>query len=258
MSIDPMTGVSQPLTSLDPGQFAPQFGGLLNGGPAPSSLDLLAATARTGSPVEQGEALRAMDGMIGREASDRLVGSPATMTPAVLTPESTMPAAQPAVVREGDAPAPVQKVQDYRSAGRIDLTQHEGRGIPPSHTIALHVGKSRGFLMAQMQAISNGNFSAYRTRHSTFPSLEAANALVSATLSQGREVSPGVFYREFDRPTGTAAVRRDMVPLFRPQGRIRFEDAYGVLVVTRPNPDMPGGFHVQTAYPTIPFSGARR
>ena len=109
--------------------------------------------------------------------------------------------------------------------------------------------------MNMMQPLSNSYFSAYRTRHSTFTSLESANALVSATLSRGREVSPGVFYREFSSPTGVAAVRRDMIPLIRPQGRVGFETTYGVLVVTRPDADMPGGWRVQSAYPTIPFSG---
>lgn len=263
MSIETLTSLTQPMTALDPTRFAPQFPGLLGGDAGPTALDLLATTARTGSPVEAGDALRAMDAMIGRGASDQMVASPPslnppTLAPAVLTPEAQPASVQPAVVRDGDAAAAVVPVQDYRSAGRIDLTQHEGRGVPPSHTIALHVGKSRAFLMNMMQPIGNNAFSAYRTRHSTFPSLEAANSLVSATLSQGREVSPGVFYREFSSPTGTAAVRRDMIPLIRPQGRVNFEDAYGVLVVTRPDQGMPGGFRVQTAYPTIPFSGARR
>jgi len=145
-----------------------------------------------------------------------------------------------------------------RNAGRIDLRQHEGRGIPPGHTISFHVGKSRAFLMTMMAENRAGWFSAYRTRMSTFRSLQSANALVSATLATGREVSPGVFYREFRSPTGIAAVRRDMVPLIRPQGRVRFETPYGVLVVTRPDTTMPQGFRIHTAYPTIPFSGRGR
>ena len=194
------------------------------------------APASTGTPVEQGTALRLADEAAGRE------------------PAGT---ARPAVLWSSDPVGGIVRVQDQRSAGRIDLHEHEGRGIPPSHTIALHVGKSRAFLMSMMQPLSNSYLSAYRTRHSTFSTIESANALVSATLSGGREVSPGVFYREFSRPTGTAAVRRDVLPLVRPQGRVSLEAAYGVYVVTRPDTGMPGGWRVQTAYPSIPFSGRR-
>lgn len=209
-----------------------------------TALETLIEAARSASPVQAGEAMRALDLMVVRSYADQLAQNPdlaVTAQPAVLT--SDQPVAQ------------IIQVQDARTAGRINLLDHEGRGVPPSHTFSLHVGKSRQFLMNMMQPISNGMFSIYKARHSTFTSLESANALVSSTLATGAEVSPGLFYKEFSSPTGTAAVRRDMIPIVRPQGRVNFETAYGVLVVTRPDTGMPGGFRVQTAYPTIPFSG---
>lgn len=211
-------------------------------------LQALVEKAQGGTPVERGEALQELDGSVGRAGSDALVAG---------WPEAQASDAQtrPAVLSGDDPVGRVIRVQDSRHAGRINLLEHEGRGSPPSHTIALHVGKSRDFLMNMMQPISTSYASAYRTRHSTFSSLESANALVSATLSGGREVSPGVFYREFSSPTGTAAVRRDVLPFVRPQGRVSIETAYGVYVVTRPDTGMPGGWRVQTAYPSIPFSG---
>ena len=187
--------------------------------------------------------LRTLDQLIGRSASDELIGQAD---------------AQPAVWRPDDSSVRLLAVAGPRDAGRIDLLRHEGRGVPPSHTIAMHVGKSRAFLMAMMQPIEGRFATAYRTRHSTFSSLEAANRLISSTLATGREVEPGVFYKEFSSPTGTAAVRREAIPFVRPQGRVHFETAYGVLVVTKPDANMPGGFRVQTAYPTTPFSGRPR
>jgi hypothetical protein len=210
----------------------------------PSVIDSLFATARTGTPVDAGQALRALDGLTGRAATADL-----------MLRANGLPLAQHAILTPNDPVAQVLQVQDTRTAGRINLLEHEGRGMPPSHTISLHVGKSREFLLNMMQPISSSFASAYRTRHSTFTSLEAANALVSSTLATGTEISPGVFYKEFSSPTGTAAVRRDIIPIVRPQGRVGFEAAYGVLVVTRPDSGMPGGFRVQSAYPTIPFSG---
>jgi Bacterial CdiA-CT RNAse A domain len=233
-SIDRVDTASTSLRSESTTTFANQ----------PSVVDSLITTARAGSPVDAGNALRALDSLNGR-----------AITADMMLRDNELPAAQPAILTTDGPVAQVLQVQDARSAGRINLLEHEGRGMPPSHTISLHVGKSREFLLNMMQPLSNSFFSAYRTRHSTFSSLESANALVSATLARGEEVRPGEFYLEFSRPTGTAAVRRDMYPIVRPQGRVSIEAAYGVLVITRPDAGMPGGFRVQTAYPTIPFSG---
>ncbi|WP_157893581.1 hypothetical protein [Aquidulcibacter paucihalophilus] len=110
--------------------------------------------------------------------------------------------------------------------------------------------------MSRMKPIETRQGTAYKTWHSTFSSLDAANALVSSTLATGTETKPGsgTYYKVFGAPTGTAAVRREMVPIFRPEGRVDIETTFGVIVVTRPDPTMPGGIRVHTAYPTVPFS----
>ncbi|HCP66074.1 MAG TPA: hypothetical protein DIU09_15990 [Hyphomonadaceae bacterium] len=138
-----------------------------------------------------------------------------------------------------------------RSLGRINLLEHEKNG---SHTISEHVGKSRAFLMSRMQPIEGPQATAFKTRHSTFSSLEAANALVSSTLATGTEISPNVFYKQFGTPTGTAAVRRNMVPFVAPQGRVDIETAFGVTVFVVRDPTMPNGIRIHTAYPSPPFS----
>jgi len=138
-----------------------------------------------------------------------------------------------------------------RSLGRIDLLEHEKNG---SHTLSEHVGKSREFLMSRMQPIEGPQATAFKTRHSTFSSLEAANALVSSTLATGTELSPNVFYKQFGSPTGTAAVRRNMVPFVAPQGRVDIETTFGVTVFVVPDPTMPNGIRIHSAYPSPPFS----
>jgi hypothetical protein len=138
-----------------------------------------------------------------------------------------------------------------RSLERINLLEHEKNG---SHTLSEHVGKSREFLMSRMQPIEGPQATAFKTRHSTFSSLEAANALVSSTLATGTELSPNVFYKQFGSPTGTAAVRRNMVPFVAPQGRVDIETTFGVTVFVVPDPTMPNGIRIHSAYPSPPFS----
>ena len=70
----------------------------------------------SGSPVQQGEALRLLDMQSGDHPEIGTVGS-----------------LRPAIWNADSLPVELLQVQDQRSAGRINLLEHEGRGIPPSH-----------------------------------------------------------------------------------------------------------------------------
>lgn len=64
------------------------------------------------------------------------------------------------------------------------------------------------------------------------------------------EISPNVFYKQFGSPTGTAAVRRTMVPFVALQGRVDIGIAFGVTVFVVRDPTMPNGIRIHTAYPS--------
>jgi len=134
---------------------------------------------------------------------------------------------------------------------RIDLRDHEGRN--GGHAIAEHVGRSeRGPALV-------------RRRVGSFPSIEAANKLVSATLSRSKiqpgetlsnrelvgrvargETNGAFITLEFDSKTGREAYAASAVsePFLR--------DTYGVAVAIVHDENATNGFTVLSAYPRNP------
>lgn len=144
---------------------------------------------------------------------------------------------------------------------RIDVREHEGRN--GGHTIAEHVGRSDEYLLARVRGERGPDL--IRRRDGSFPSIEAANKLVSATLSSSK-VQPGEILSnrelvgrvargedngafvtlEFDSKTGREAyaASKTSQPFLR--------DTYGVgVVIVRDKKDL-NGFSVFDAYPRNP------
>jgi len=131
------------------------------------------------------------------------------------------------------------------------LLEERERG---GHTIEKHVGKTPEWLLAAARGDRRvlGIVEHARSRWGAFPSLEAANRLVNAALSQNQQlveiVASGRLQRDlitaqFSSRTGIEAY----APSIRAQHYIR--DTYGVGVVIVHDPRSRNGFTVQTAYP---------
>ncbi|MFD3188658.1 phage minor head protein [Sedimentitalea sp. HM32M-2] len=136
-----------------------------------------------------------------------------------------------------------------------DLTTHEASG---GHTIALHVGKSEGFLIGSVSTPRGRTLfaSLYRWRHGTFSSLEAAQSLTNSNLARNadvvNEVASGRLRRafiisNFSSVTGFEAYRTTQ----RASSPIRLRQTFGVGTVIEYAPDMPDGFVIITSYPRI-------
>jgi RHS repeat-associated protein len=142
--------------------------------------------------------------------------------------------------------------QDCKAGpGRINLLDHEGRGVPPNHTIRDHVGKSRAQLGIYMAPYDFGAGTALKRAHSTFTSLDAANALTSSVVTRNwPAIVAGGGYAQiesrFSTPTGPVLHRDD--PFFG-GGKLRDLTGMGVAVVTRADPGMPCGVSVFTSFP---------
>jgi hypothetical protein len=149
-----------------------------------------------------------------------------------------------------------QVAQTSEAFGLIDLTEHEApRGS--GHTIERHVGKSDAFLIRRVETerypgvfVSVGLEAA-----GTFPSLEAANKLVSATIaenaSQVQEIinksgGKAVLQSYFSAPTGREAYKPG------PNAQPSIRPTYGVLVVVRPDSRTSRGYSIVTAMPNNP------
>jgi hypothetical protein len=135
----------------------------------------------------------------------------------------------------------------------IDLQEEEALG---GHTIGAHVGKSDVSLITDVRntALKSGNLIDFDEglREGSFPSLEAANKLVNATVAQNQDkvdfVTGGLSPREeldavFGSPTGyeAFAVTGRSTPYIR--------DTYGVRVVIIPDQNSAKGYRVDTAFP---------
>ncbi len=136
-----------------------------------------------------------------------------------------------------------------------NLSIHEASG---GHTIALHVGKSEGFLIGSVSTSRGRTFfaSLYRWRHGTFPSLEAAQRLTNSNLARNvdvvNEVASGRLRRafitsDFGSITGFEAYRTTQ----RASSPIQLRRTLGVGTVIEHAPDMPDGFIIITSYPRI-------
>lgn len=156
------------------------------------------------------------------------------------------------------APAPQSNVILADFDGSVppqDLSVHEAGG---GHTIALHVGKSEGFLVGSVSTPRGRTLFAilYRWRHGTFPSLEAAQRLTNSNLAQNSEIVNAVARGElpdafvtstFNSITGTEAYRIAQ----RTSSPVRVRRTFGVGTFIRHAPDMPNGFIIVTSYPRV-------
>ncbi len=144
---------------------------------------------------------------------------------------------------------------------RIDLREHEGRN--GAHPITEHVGKDDAYLLARVRG-ERGPY-LIRKRVGSFPSLEAANKLVSATLaSTERGKGQALSNRERVELVARGEVGGDFITLeFSKQtGREAFapselaepylRDTYGVGVVIVHDETSKTGFTVFNAYPRNP------
>ena len=137
--------------------------------------------------------------------------------------------------------------------GVVDLLQHEGPGR--GHTIRLHVGKDANFLLRRLNTEKyriGWLFEVQLRRAGSFPTLSAANRLVSATLAQNSELlatvasgaqSQATLLARFPNPTGIEAVRTSS------KGQPFVRDTFGVAVVVEYDPASPLGYVIKTAYP---------
>lgn len=156
-----------------------------------------------------------------------------------------------AVSREADAEL-IRTGDADREAGRVvDLLDEEAAG---GHTVKLHVGKSDEYLLARVRGEQGqfGIFTISRKRAGSFPSIEAANKLVNATLAENTEAvasvssgeKPGAFITmEFSTPTGKEAYART------PRSEPYMRTTYGVAALIIHDRQSPRGYRVLTAYP---------
>jgi len=162
----------------------------------------------------------------------------------------------------GEEESLVHLAQADRSVSyRIDLHEHEGRN--GAHSISEHVGRSDAYLLARVRG--ERGLTLVRKRAGSFPSVEAANKLVSATLSSDRiqpgevlsnrelvgrvsrgDVNGAFLTLEFDTKTGREAFASSQYsePYLR--------DTYGVAVLIVRDQDDPNGLSVVSAYPRNP------
>ncbi|MFA5900721.1 MAG: phage portal protein [Hyphomicrobium sp.] len=162
----------------------------------------------------------------------------------------------------GESERLIQLAQADEPAGyRIDVREHEGRN--GGHTIAEHVARPDTYLLARVRGERGPTL--VRKRAGSFPSVEAANKLVSATLSSNR-IQPGEVFSnrqlvgrvsrgkangafltlEVDTKTGREAFASSEYaePYLR--------DTFGVAVLIVHDRSDPIGFSVVSAYPRNP------
>jgi hypothetical protein len=177
------------------------------------------------------------------------------------TPNNTwIPSAQYAALDAGtrtDATSAESDIQVAAGGGRpgypIDLQEEEAFG---GHTIGAHVGRSESSLISDVResVLSAGDAIDFANglREGSFPSAEAANKLVNATVAQNQDkvdlVTGGLSPRQeldavFGSPTGYEA--------FAATGRSTpyIRDTYGVRVVIVPDQNSAKGYRVDTAFP---------
>ena len=154
-----------------------------------------------------------------------------------------------------------QAEEPRRTFGFINLLDHEG--VRGGHTISKYVGKDRRFIANEMQPRRIFHIHAFaKTEHSTFTSLQAANSLVSSTLSQNAAAVTAWLEgsseprldvsKEFGSVTGWGAFRnaQPWETSRRPISPFQFRDYNAVTVVIQRHPSMPHGFSILTAYPS--------
>jgi hypothetical protein len=140
---------------------------------------------------------------------------------------------------------------DMPDRSHVDLLDEEQRG---GHTISKHVGATPGTLTGYVRdsILMDPSPDRHDIRSGSFPSLEAADKLVNATLDRNRDTVDGVRSGILDKqrvdayfgsPTGIEAYASTI----RSQPRIR--ETYGVGVYIRRDPSAKNGFRVITAYP---------
>ena len=133
----------------------------------------------------------------------------------------------------------------------VDILEEEANG---GHTVRQHVGKSEQYLLARVRSEEGqfGIFTISRKRAGSFPSVEAAEKLVNATLAQNADTvaavaggrSSGAFVTsEFDTATGIEAYART------PRSEPYIRTTYGVGVLIAHDRRSRNGFRVITAYP---------
>jgi HK97 family phage portal protein len=133
----------------------------------------------------------------------------------------------------------------------VDLLEEEAGG---GHTIQRHVGKSIDYLSYRMtnEVYRFGFVTVGLEAAGSFPSLEAGEKLVNATIARNAdkilEVTSGraasaKLDATFDTPTG--------YELYRVSDRAapRLRDTFDVRVIIYPAPTRPLGYRVQTAFP---------
>jgi hypothetical protein len=135
----------------------------------------------------------------------------------------------------------------------VDLLQERALG---GHAIETHL-RSRESVMNDVRgaidyARRNGD-STDDVRQSSFTSLEAANKLINATISEHSEQvnrvvnrlsSRETLHSEFNAPTGFEAYARNE------RSAVVLTDTYAVRVVIVPDGRVTKGFRVDTAFPT--------
>jgi hypothetical protein len=160
-------------------------------------------------------------------------------------------AGEGAVSREDDPELILIGGTDGGSGRPVELLDEEAAG---GHTVNQHVGKSDGYLLTRVRGeqVQFGIFTVSRKRAGSFPSVEAANKLVNATLAENAGAvaavsagkSPGAFITsEFQAPTGKEAYART------PRSEPYIRTTYGVGVLIAHDRRSPRGYRVITAYP---------
>jgi hypothetical protein len=140
--------------------------------------------------------------------------------------------------------------------GFVDLLEEQG-GAHRGHAYSEHVGKSEQYLIRRLEGnrIRVLDFGIWEDRIGSFTSLEGANKLVNATLSQHQnvveEVAAGVrngaaLNAWFSGPTGYESFAATV----RSQPVVR--KTTGVRVVIVHSPLSPRGFRIKTAFPINP------
>jgi len=133
----------------------------------------------------------------------------------------------------------------------VDLLEEEQN---EGHTITRHVGKTPETVAGYVRnsILADPDPTRHDIRSGSFPSLEAADKLGSATLARNRVIVDGVVNgtlserrveASFGSPTGIEAYASTI----RSQPRIR--ETYGVGVYIRRDPTARRGYRVITAYP---------
>lgn len=159
-----------------------------------------------------------------------------------------------------DDESAIQPAQYREGSDLVDLREEEPKG---GHAIRDHVSKSDNYLLSrardlQQMARDRNNEVDPDKKYTggvaagTFPSLDAANRLVNATIAANRDqveaVESGVsggaqIELQSSAPTGTEA----FAPSLRSQPYIR--DTYATRVIIARDPSSDRGWRIETAFP---------